>query len=100
MSDFICDFIEDNKNDPFFAYYPMVLVHDPFVPTPDSKDWANPDTRTKKDTSYFKDMVAYTDKIVGKISDKLKDLKLDKNTLNNPKSIYAVHCDRGIGWLG
>ena len=59
----------------------MVLVHDPFVPTPDSKEWENISTRTKKDTSYFKDMVSYTDKIVGRIADKLENLGLDEKTI-------------------
>ncbi|WP_373330855.1 sulfatase-like hydrolase/transferase [Salmonirosea aquatica] len=81
FSDFVIDFIERKKDERFFIYYPMVLVHDPFVPTPDSPDWKNAGDRYKKDTAYFKDMVAYTDKIVGKITRKLKDLGLDKNTL-------------------
>jgi len=79
--DFILDFIERKKHEPFFIYYPMVLVHDPFVPTPDSKDWQNRDGRYREDTAYFKDMVAYTDKIAGKIAAKLKDLRLDDNTI-------------------
>lgn len=81
FSDYIVDFIERNQEVPFFVYYPMVLVHDPFVPTPDSEDWTDSLTRTRKDTSYFRDMVAYTDKIVGRISEKLKNLKLDNNTI-------------------
>ncbi|MEP4808153.1 MAG: sulfatase-like hydrolase/transferase [Luteolibacter sp.] len=36
MSDFVCDFIERNQDQPFFVYYPTVLMHDPFVPTPDT----------------------------------------------------------------
>ena len=39
FTDFIVDFIDKNKDDPFFIYYPMALVHDPFLPTPDSDDW-------------------------------------------------------------
>ncbi|MFV0593735.1 MAG: sulfatase-like hydrolase/transferase [Draconibacterium sp.] len=81
FANFVLDFIEREKDSPFFVYYPMVLVHDPFVPTPDSHDWEIQENRYKNDTAYFKDMVAYTDKIVGKITDKLKELKLDKNTL-------------------
>jgi arylsulfatase A len=78
---FILDFIERKKHEQFFVYYPMVLVHDPFVPTPDSKDWENRDQRYRNDTSYFKEMVSYTDKIVGKIAAKLKDTGLDDNTI-------------------
>ncbi len=59
----------------------MVLVHEPFVPTPDSEAWADPSRRYEKDTAYFKDMVAYTDKIVGRIANKLHELGLDENTL-------------------
>lgn len=81
FSNFILDFMERKQDKPFFVYYPMVLVHDPFVPTPDSKDWEKPELRYKNDTAYFKDMVAYTDKIVGKISNKLKELGLEKNTI-------------------
>ena len=36
VSDYITDFIERNKEQPFFIYYPMLLVHSPFQPTPDS----------------------------------------------------------------
>ncbi len=36
FADYICDFIDRKSDKPFFVYYPMVLVHDPFVPTPDS----------------------------------------------------------------
>ena len=81
FSNFILDFIERKKDDSFFIYYPMVLVHDPFVPTPDSDDWIHKKKRFKNDTSYFKDMVSYTDKIVGKIMDKLTDLNIAENTI-------------------
>lgn len=81
FSDYILEFMERNKEKPFFIYYPMVLVHNPFVPTPDSDDWDIKDLRYKNDTSYFKDMVSYTDKIVGKITAKLMELKLTENTI-------------------
>jgi len=81
FANYILDFIERKQDKPFFVYYPMVLVHDPFVPTPDSDKWEDQKTRYKNDTSNFKDMVAYVDKIVGKITNKLKDLDLDKNTM-------------------
>ena len=78
---YIMEFMERNKDNPFFIYYPMVLVHDPFVPTPDSKEWINDNVRNKQNTTYFKDMVAYTDKIVGKIINKTKELNIDDNTI-------------------
>ncbi|MEZ5397218.1 MAG: sulfatase-like hydrolase/transferase [Bryobacterales bacterium] len=38
FSDFLIRFMERNRERPFFVYYPMALVHDPFLPTPDSAD--------------------------------------------------------------
>ncbi len=81
FSNFVLNFIDKNRDKPFFIYYPMVLVHEPFVPTPDSRTWDDPSLRYKNDTSYFRDMVVYTDKIVGKIWDKLKAKGLEKNTI-------------------
>ncbi|MCF7669525.1 MAG: sulfatase-like hydrolase/transferase [Verrucomicrobia bacterium] len=84
VSDFICDFIERNKDRPFLAYYPMILTHCPFVPTPDSQDW-NPGWEGSKsykgNAKYFGDMVAYMDKMIGKITAKLDALGLRDNTL-------------------
>lgn len=80
--DYLLDFVETNKDRPFLAYYPMALVHDPFLPTPASKDWAvGAEARHRADTAYFKDMVAYTDQVVGRIIDKLKALGLYENTV-------------------
>ncbi len=80
FTDHIVDFIERKKDEPFFVYYPMVLVHDPFVPTPDLKEWVNTEQRYEQDTAYFKEMVTYTDKIVGRIVWKVNELGLD-NTI-------------------
>ncbi|MFV0592007.1 MAG: sulfatase-like hydrolase/transferase [Draconibacterium sp.] len=81
FSDYVLDFVERKKDQPFFVYYPMVLVHYPFVPTPDSEDWKNPDLRYKQDTAYFKDMVTYCDKMVGRLTNKLKELGIYDNTV-------------------
>lgn len=80
FSDFVCDFIERNKDEPFFVWYPMALTHDPFVPTPDSPEWESGD-RYQKDNRFFIDMVAYADKVVGQIDAKLGELGLRENTI-------------------
>lgn len=77
--EYILDFIERNSKRPFFVYYPMALVHDPFVPTPDNQDW--PENKYKKSSTYFPDMVAYMDKIVDRIAKKLDKLNLRRNTI-------------------
>lgn len=73
FADYILDFIDRKADQPFFVYYPMVLVHDPFVPTPDSPEWAEFERRNEKDTAYFADMINYTDRIVGELEAKLKE---------------------------
>jgi arylsulfatase A len=76
MCDYVIDFIDKNKTNPFFIYYPMVLPHSPHVPTPDSKKPEN-----KDHLQNFRDMIAYTDKIMGRLMSKLKALDLYEDTL-------------------
>jgi len=84
VSDYACDFIRRHKDGPFLVYYPMILTHCPFEPTPDSPDW-DPKSKGSKTykghAKYFGDMVTYMDKIVGKISETLDNLGLRSNTL-------------------
>lgn len=77
--DYILDFIERHRTKPFFVYFPMALVHSPFVPTPDSEDWAK--DKHENNPKYFADMVAYMDKIVGRIVQRLDELGLREKTL-------------------
>jgi arylsulfatase A len=84
VTDYLCDFMERNQDRPFLGYYPMILPHDPFRPTPDSE---NP--KSKDGTRNYRDMVAYVDKMVGKIVSKLDELGLRENTL------VLFTCDNG-----
>jgi arylsulfatase A len=85
--DYLLDFIDRHQNEPFFAYFPMKLPHDPFVPTPDSPDrgWEPVEgihfPVNRGDPRYFQDMVAYVDKMVGRIINKLDQLGCAENTL-------------------
>ncbi len=81
FANYVCDFIDRKAGNPFFVYYPMVLVHDPFVPTPDSPEWADKSLRYTNDTSFYSDMMAYTDKLIGQIETKLKEKGVWENTL-------------------
>lgn len=84
FADCIIDFIETHRDDPFLVYYPMALTHCPFSPTPDSSDWdpASRGSKTYKGKpQYFGDMVAYVDKTVARIDEKLKSLGIRDNTL-------------------
>ena len=77
-TDFLADFIKScaETDTPFLAYYPMILVHNPFLPTPNSKD--RDETGDKKN---FVDMVSYTDMLVGRLVDTLEATGLRDNTL-------------------
>lgn len=82
FADYIEDFIGENRDRPFFLYYPMVLIHNPFVTTPDSPEWASdPETRHRSDTSHFRGMVEYCDKNLGRVIQALKDNGVYDNTL-------------------
>jgi len=72
---FIIDFIARNRSRPFFAYYPMNLVHAPFHPTPDTRD------RKGGKQKFYADMVAYLDKCVGRVVATLERLGLREKTL-------------------
>ncbi|RCS41324.1 arylsulfatase [Bremerella cremea] len=88
VSDYVCNFIETNQDKPFLVYYPMIAPHWPFLPTPDHPDWDPTMWRDKetepggfKGPEYWDAMVRYTDKMVGKVLNKLDELKLRENTL-------------------
>lgn len=88
MSDFVCDFIDRNRDGPFFVYYPSVLVHDPFVATPDTIGSADRDQKANlapkgapAKKRNFVAMVNYLDKLVGKIVRKVESVGQLDNTI-------------------
>lgn len=79
---FVEAFMEKHRSEPFFLYYPMVLTHAPFQPTPDNGNFVHFDPAGEvNDTAYFGEMVTYMDTIVGRIHQKAKDLGIEDNTL-------------------
>jgi arylsulfatase A len=60
----------------------MSLDHYPFVPPPDNPDYAAWDNSTSRpDTSYFRDMISYTDKKVGELMDSLEAKGIANRTI-------------------
>ena len=83
INDLALDFITRKKDQPFFLYYPMLLTHAPYQPTPDSKTW-NPKAvgeNVNQAKAHFGDMVEYMDKLVGRLVARLEALGLRDNTL-------------------
>lgn len=96
FADYIMDFMDRNQDDPFFVYFPMALTHRPLEPTPDSPeydDFIPPSNETlggrtwdelegwDDDPRYYKDMVEYHDKVIGRVNDKLEELGIAEDTL-------------------
>jgi len=76
------DFMERNRERPFFLYYPMALVHAPFQPTPRDPGYEGFDPRRGgSDPALFAANIAAMDAIVGRIVRKLGDLGLRDDTL-------------------
>ena len=78
---YINAFMEREKEQPFFVYYPMALPHWPMTPAPSSPLWADQSKRFEEDPRHFKSMVEYMDKSVGAIVAKIDQLGLRENTL-------------------
>ncbi|MEM7146047.1 MAG: sulfatase-like hydrolase/transferase [Verrucomicrobiota bacterium] len=91
FTEYLIEFIRENKERPFFAYYPMVLVHSPFVRTPDSSPETAELGRKERAIEYFRDMTAYADRCVGRIVDALEEMGLREDTV----VIYTT--DNGTG---
>lgn len=96
FADYIIDFMDRNQDDPFFVYFPMALTHKPHEPTPDSPEFDEfvpPSNETlggrtweelegwDDDPRYYKDMVEYHDKVIGRVNDKLTELGIAEDTL-------------------
>ena len=98
FSDYILDFIDRNQDEEFFVYFPMALTHGPFEPTPDSPEFNefHPMANRKltgrtptgpqeggvtSHTRFYRDMVEYHDRVIGRVNDKLEELGLRENTI-------------------
>lgn len=83
VNEYARDFIAEHKDRPFLLYYPMMLTHGPFQPTPDSQDWdpATADEDASRDPAHFADMVAYADKLIGTLVAALEENRVRDNTL-------------------
>ena len=93
-TDFIIDFITENKNKPFFIYYPMQLVHAPYIAPSDIMDglreskyssiqqriYAGLEKLNLKESRYIA-MIEYVDLIIGRIVAALEAFNLRDRTI-------------------
>jgi arylsulfatase A len=83
VNDYALDFITRKKDGPFFLYYPMILTHSPYQPTPNSSDW-DPKAQgeqVNQHEKHFGDMVTYMDQMIGRVVARLDALGIRDNTL-------------------
>jgi len=78
VTEYLLEAMEESVADgrPFFVYYPMILVHSPFLPTPGSESRESRDRQQN-----FEDMVAHMDEIVGRFVARTGELGIDNNTI-------------------
>jgi len=79
-NEFVLDFIDENKEDPFFLYMPFSHVHTTASNQP-QKQYAACQFQNTSERGAFGDALAEVDWIVGNVVDKLKEHGLMKNTL-------------------
>lgn len=80
VNEYAVNYIEKKKDQPFFLYYPMMLTHSPFEPSPHTPGERGKDGKTSE-VRYFDDMVEYTDHLVGNIIKALEESGQSDNTL-------------------
>lgn len=81
--DYVLEFIDQNKEGPFFIYFPMALVHSPFIHPPALEEQASAryTDDLDKGTKAFGHMITYMDDSVGRILERLRENGIDKKTL-------------------
>jgi arylsulfatase A len=105
LCEFVCDFIQRHQDEPFFVYYPMVLVHDPFIPTPDtigdaSRGPSANKSQKGKEKENFIAMVNYMDKIVGRIVAQVEAIDQLDNTIILFTADNGTNTRITSGWNG
>jgi arylsulfatase A-like enzyme len=88
VNKFACDFVRENRDRPFLLYYPMVLVHSPYVPVP-NENGEQPARQRGNNKQLYGSMVTYADKLIGQLLDTLEETGVAENT------VVIFTCDNG-----
>ncbi|MES2596228.1 MAG: sulfatase-like hydrolase/transferase [Verrucomicrobiota bacterium] len=73
-----CGFIESNKEKPFFLFLSFNAVHTPHVASP---KWLEKFKHLEKREGEYAALIGEADEAIGTVMTKLRDLKLEENTL-------------------
>ena len=82
-------FIRENKDRPFFAYFPWTPPHGRWAMPEDDpawlkykdKDWDASNRNSENDAQVYAAMVEMVDRQIGEILDLVRELNIDKNTI-------------------
>ncbi|MEC3905714.1 sulfatase-like hydrolase/transferase [Tamlana sp. 2201CG12-4] len=91
MNEYARNFISKKRKKPFFLYYPMMLPHNPWAPTPFSNDGDKSGEKVSE-VRYFKDNIEYIDHLVGNI------IKTLEKTGQRDNTIIMFTGDNGTGY--
>ena len=83
VAEFVEEYLAHPHDKPFLLYYPMMLTHDPFQPTPHDPDW-DPQAKGEKVNAqprHFPGMVAHLDGLVGRLVEQLERQRQRRDTL-------------------
>jgi arylsulfatase A len=75
LHEFVVDFIRRHRDQPFFVYYPIPLIHGPILRTPDTAPGAT------GNATLYADNITYLDKLMGKLVAELDQMKLREKTV-------------------
>jgi arylsulfatase A len=75
LQDYVMEFIRRHRDQPFFIYYPMTMIHGGFKPTPDTAPGVSDRAHLYTDT------ITYMDKLIGKLMFALDEMHLREKTL-------------------
>jgi len=78
VNDFLLDFVGRHRDKPFMVYYPMILTHGPFTPTPHNRDKMQAGSDKKE---LYRGMVQYVDFLIGRLVRTLDKLGIRDNTV-------------------
>ena len=82
IGDEVVKFIDQNKENNFFAYVPFFSVHTPIQSKPDyQKKYSNKESNEYHNRPDYAGMIQSLDENIGKIMDKIDTLNLSENTL-------------------
>jgi len=79
FTDFLIEFMCEEREQPFLAYYPMALTHGPWFSTPDTTQ--SPADRRRNSKKNFAANVEYVDKLIGRIVTALEEAGLRERTI-------------------